>query len=66
MECPKCSGVLKVTRTYRAGPAGKTSSARCEGCGKVWTLVTVIECEASGYGKGAYAHANRLRRKESA
>jgi hypothetical protein len=62
MICPKCSDILRITRTVLAGKAGKTQEASCEGCKTRFTCVTLIVQEADGYGNGAQAVASQLRR----
>lgn len=64
MDCPKCSGVLRVTHTFSAGEGGRTSSARCSGCKKRFTLVTFV-VEAEERGRGAKGLAKALCRDEA-
>jgi DNA-directed RNA polymerase subunit RPC12/RpoP len=64
LKCSKCKTRLSITHTYSAGDIGKTQSAKCPGCGKKYTITSVIE-EAE-HGKGAYAKAQRLKKDPSA
>jgi hypothetical protein len=66
MICPSCvKAELTVTKTFSAGRAGKASETICPACGKRFSTITVAVCEIKKRGSGAYAVAQRLRRREA-
>lgn len=69
MKCPEkgCVGVLRVERTYLAGPGRKTAQASCKACGAAFVLLTKVVCRKRPHsrGDGAYSLARRLRDGET-
>ena len=62
MRCESCGGRLLVTHTYVASNLCKTSRLTCEGCHLIYTKIAHVE-RCNGRGEGAYAVAQKLRRK---
>ena len=65
MRCPKCDTRLVVTHTYAAGDAGKTSTAKCQNCGLVATIVSTIQAINPKRGEGAAAVAKEMKNARS-
>lgn len=42
MKCPKCSGDLRVTHTFGAGPAAQTRDYQCLDCSARFSSVTFL------------------------
>jgi len=65
MLCQVCDSkvALKITHTYVAGRAGKTSTAKCLDCGRRYTIVALIVGQVTP-GLGAYAIAQHLQRTD--
>jgi hypothetical protein len=55
MYCPYCGKKIAITHTYRAGTIGKTQTGRCQGCKRVFTVVSVLK-----EGIGAYKLAKKI------
>jgi len=53
---------LRYRESWTVSETGKTQSAECPKCLTVYTLVTVIACEADAYGTGARALATKLKK----
>lgn len=60
MNCEGCGKRLKLSNIY-AAPGAQTKRAECRPCDRVYTLITVVYCEAEERGSGAYAVAQKIK-----
>lgn len=67
MECDFCGTRLRTSNVYKADTGARTHKAICAtgngGCGRIYTIVSVVVAEYTDGGPSAYTFAQRVRAK---